>query len=361
MTRYKDIKQLQQILLMRKIVAYLMVLKYLSNLIEEADETGQINSDYIYLGSTLIARVDEWWEGMPLPQAPTGLNLIPGDKQLTVSWNANQEPMDGYKVYWGTASGNYTSSVDVGDVATHTITGLTNGTTYYVSVTSYADLKETYFYHTDHLGTPILMTNGNGTIVWEGELLQFGERNLVKGSVTNNLGFPGQYSDVETGLYYNWWRYFNDKLGRYDSFDPILHPANGPPFNSNFSDFLFVPAKLNPFVYTLNNPIAYSDPTGLKIKKCYRPLSGGAFIVSYHQYLIINNTRYGYFDDSTVHKNDPWDAASGWGVHCVTIREDNCKDQCVLWAIASFNPPHYSLTRYNCWSWVSDILGLCGL
>ena len=64
MTRDKNIRQLQQILLMRKIVAYLMVLKYLRNLIKETDEQGQVNIDYIYLGSVPIARADEWWEGM---------------------------------------------------------------------------------------------------------------------------------------------------------------------------------------------------------------------------------------------------------------------------------------------------------
>ena len=95
MLSYSDIRQLQQILMMRKIVAYLVVLKYLRNLIEEADESGQVNSDYIYFGSVPISRADEWWEGMKTPDAPIGANLIPGDKQLSVSWNANAEPVDG--------------------------------------------------------------------------------------------------------------------------------------------------------------------------------------------------------------------------------------------------------------------------
>ncbi len=112
----RDIRQLRQILLMRRIAAYLLVLKYLRNLIEEADEQGQVNSDYIYLGIVPIARADEWWEGMQLPQEPTGLNLTPGDKQLSVSWNASPEPVDGYKVYWGTQSGVYANSGREGGV-----------------------------------------------------------------------------------------------------------------------------------------------------------------------------------------------------------------------------------------------------
>ena len=80
------------------------------NLIEEADENGEINSDYIYIGSVPVARIDEWWEGIKLPDAPTGITVTPGDAQLTVTWDANQEPVDGYKVHWGTESKKYTDS-----------------------------------------------------------------------------------------------------------------------------------------------------------------------------------------------------------------------------------------------------------
>lgn len=276
MLRYKDIKQLHQILLMRRLVACLLVLKSVQllqaitknqsgNLIEEADEQGQVNSDYIYLGNVPIARVDEWWENMPTPQAPTGVTVTPGDKQLTVTWNANAEPVDGYKVYWGTESGKYTSSVDVGKVTSYTITGLTNSVSYYIAVKAYADLKETYFYHVDYLGTPILMTNGNGTIVWEGELLPFGERNLVKGSITNNLGMPGQYYDVEKDSYYNYYREYDYKTGRFTMHDPSLHLRGSPEIPYLTEIFLKTPQKLHPYVATLNNPIRFIDPYGLDI------------------------------------------------------------------------------------------------
>jgi len=59
---------------------------------------------------------------------------------------------DGYKVYWGTELRNYTNSVDVGKTTSYTITGLTNGISYYIAVKEYVDLRETYYYHTDHLG-----------------------------------------------------------------------------------------------------------------------------------------------------------------------------------------------------------------
>lgn len=257
MLHHRNINQLQQILLMRKIVAYLVVLKYVQlfktiaenqsvNLIEEADENGQVNADYIYLGSIPIARVDEWWEGMETPEAPTGVTVIPGDKQLTVSWNANQAPVDGYKVYWGTESRNYTNSVDVEKVTTYTITRLTNGTPYYIAVTAYRDIEEIYYYHTDHLGTPIMMTDKNQNVAWEGEFMPFGEPLTITGTVTNNLRFPGQYFDEETELYYNWHRHYKAEIGRYIEKDPIG-----------------LKGGVNPYIYVKNRPIKLVDPLGL--------------------------------------------------------------------------------------------------
>lgn len=65
----------------------------------------------------------------------------------TLTWTAPTTTMDesaltgtniitGYKVCYGTASGNYTTSVDVGNVTTYTVTGLSGGTTYYFAVTA---------------------------------------------------------------------------------------------------------------------------------------------------------------------------------------------------------------------------------
>ena len=80
----------------------------------------------------------------------------------------------------------------------------------------------TYFYHNDHLGTPQKMTDVNGNVAWSAVYTSFGEATIGSTSrVTNNLRFPGQYYDAETGLNYNWNRYYDPKTGRYISVDPI--------------------------------------------------------------------------------------------------------------------------------------------
>ncbi|MFC5770960.1 RHS repeat-associated core domain-containing protein, partial [Thauera sinica] len=64
-------------------------------------------------------------------------------------------------------------------------------------------------------------------------------------STTVNLRFPGQYFDKESGLFYNWKRYYDPTIGRYISPDPI-GLAGG----------------LNLFGYAKQNPLTFTDPRG---------------------------------------------------------------------------------------------------
>lgn len=66
--------------------------------------------------------------------------LIPAQAtaySLTLAWNASPSPdIAGYQVYYGTASGNYTNSLTVGNVTTATVSGLAAGVTYYFAVSA---------------------------------------------------------------------------------------------------------------------------------------------------------------------------------------------------------------------------------
>jgi len=57
--------------------------------------------------------------------------------QVTLAWDANSDPVAGYRLYYGHASGNYQSNVDVGSTTTHTWSGLADGQTYHFAATAY--------------------------------------------------------------------------------------------------------------------------------------------------------------------------------------------------------------------------------
>jgi uncharacterized protein RhaS with RHS repeats len=56
-----------------------------------------------------------------------------------------------------------------------------------------------YWFVNDHLGTPQKMVDESGNVVWAAAYAPFGEARVYVDEVTNNLRFPGQYYDVETG------------------------------------------------------------------------------------------------------------------------------------------------------------------
>ena len=57
---------------------------------------------------------------------------------VTLAWDASTAAnVGGYKVYYGQGSRNYTSSVDVGNATSYSVTGLQAGATYYFAVSVY--------------------------------------------------------------------------------------------------------------------------------------------------------------------------------------------------------------------------------
>ncbi len=105
---------------------------------------------------------------------------------------------------------------------------------------------EYYFYHNDHLGTPQKLTAVNGAVVWSAKYSSFGKAYVDPAStVENNLRFAGQYEDGETGLHYNFHRFYDPGVGRY------LRP-----------DEKGLSANVNVYNYANNNTPLYVDPNG---------------------------------------------------------------------------------------------------
>ena len=63
--------------------------------------------------------------------------------------------------------------------------------------------------------------NTNNQVSWDASYEAFGALEITTQTVVNNHRFPGQYYDQESGLYYNWNRYYDAWVGRYVTSDPI--------------------------------------------------------------------------------------------------------------------------------------------
>jgi len=125
-----------------------------------------------------------------------------------------------------------------------------------------------YYIHADHLDTPRVVTNAANMIVWRWDSDPFGFFPAAEDPDGNsqlfilNLRFPGQYFDKETGLHYNTFRDYDPQTGRYVESDPIG-----------------LGAGLNTYAYVRGDPMARSDPFGLRDRcptgRKAAPLPGG--------------------------------------------------------------------------------------
>lgn len=112
----------------------------------------------------------------------------------------------------------------------------------------------TYFYHKNHLGSVVALTDGSGNLVERYEYDPYGQPlffdandNALEQSVAGNaILFTGRDLDVETGLYYYRARSMYYKIGRFMQNDPLL-----------FLD------GYNMYSYVNNCPVLVTDPFGL--------------------------------------------------------------------------------------------------
>lgn len=133
------------------------------------------------------------------------------------------------------------------------------------------------------------MTDSSGTVVWSADYKPFGEVTVTVSTITNNLRFPGQYYDAETGTLYNYFRDYNPVTGGYLEADRIG-----------------LRGGINLYRYVGNNPLYWIDPLGLAgtLTICSNFGSGSSGSLSGHSWIIYTpdgsdvGTTYGTFGNN---------------------------------------------------------------
>jgi RHS repeat-associated protein len=109
-----------------------------------------------------------------------------------------------------------------------------------------ADANAVYYYHFDALGSVVALSDAAGDTVQTYEYSVYGEVAVEDANHPNPYMFAGVRYDIEIGLYYNRARYYNPFTGRFLQTDPIGYGAG-----------------MNLYAYCGNNPLGFSDPSGL--------------------------------------------------------------------------------------------------
>jgi len=131
--------------------------------------------------------------------------LITYAAQVTLAWDPPNAPVAGYNIYYGTTSGAYQYSADVGNYTSCNISGLNVGATYYFAVTAYdfenneSDFSDEFAYTIpiDNFGNTITLPSSGDTI----PLPSAGAYGNIKGGDQShidevNYSFGGLTGDV---------------------------------------------------------------------------------------------------------------------------------------------------------------------
>ena len=145
------------------------------------------------------------------------------------------------------------------------------------------------FVATDHIGRPTRVIGWvTGLVRWNAVYRPFGALYSETGTVAINIRFPGQYADAETGLYYNYFRDYDPKTGRYIQSDPIG-----------------LQGGWNTYAYVGGNPVRFVDPTGKAtvwegMTCLLNPMSCGSFVSCSGHAFAAEKAVFGYNSADTL-------------------------------------------------------------
>lgn len=173
---------------------------------------------------------------------------------------------------------------------------------------------------TDRLGTPQITVNGSGASTWNSTYQTFGTTDSVTASITQNLRFPGQLADAETGFSYNLNRDYMPNLGRYLETD-LIGLAGG----------------ANSYIYVGANPVSGYDPSGLKCvggEGCWttpeeRNILNSGDYLGYYRAACVGGDAYACFAQHIAANDNLWGNLATNRLLSALELQANAAEQCI--------------------------------
>jgi RHS repeat-associated protein len=120
----------------------------------------------------------------------------------------------------------------------------------YSRVTTGGTTAVRHVYHGDGLGSVRALTDAAGAITDTYVADPWGVAGVGAGSSAQPFGYTGEQADLETGFLHLRARAYDPSTGRFLQRDPVAGAGR-------------VPTTLNRYAYVLNNPVNYTDPSGM--------------------------------------------------------------------------------------------------
>ena len=162
-----------------------------------------------------------------------------------------------------------------------------------------------YYYHKNHLGSVMAITDANGSVVEHYEYDPYGTPSIYDAygniiavsSIGNHILFTGRDYDTETGLYYYRARHYSPFLGRFLQYDP-----------EGYVDGYSL------YKYAMCNPVLFLDPRGTNIRIA---MTIGAFVKAeapkmIRKLLVIARTGKGSVGNITMNQIEAMSASFNW-------------------------------------------------
>ena len=169
------------------------------------------------VGEGPMSNVDDARTLMPptVPTNPQNLEAIPGDTNVSLSWDPpvsdGNSPITNYRVHRGNSSGGEIFLVEIGNLTAYLDTGLTNGQTYYYTVSAVNAVGEGP-HSTEAYATPFILKvlpseprnlqalagSGNISLTWEPPLFD-GNCLIIHYRVFRGTTSGGETNLVELG------------------------------------------------------------------------------------------------------------------------------------------------------------------